>query len=240
MLPTLSRNLRAAENYRRFAQLLEESGNAGSRVLILGSGDVGSGLRAILDLPHLEFVETDVMLGDRVSVVCDAQDVPFADETFDGVVIQGVLEFLPRVESCLAHVHRVLKPGGIVYAETPFMQQVGGRYDLTRYTDRGHRRLFRSFEEVVSGPVGGPGMALGWSYKYFLLSFASSHWLRRALTVMAHLTAFWLKYTDHFLIGRPGAVDAAAGFAFLGRKSEDAVSDREVIAGYRGGVAGVW
>jgi SAM-dependent methyltransferase len=240
LLPSLSLNLKAANNFRCFADLLGESGKAKSRVLILGSGDIGVGLEDLFELPHLEFVESDVVLGGRVKVVCDAQDIPFADGTFDGVIIQGVLEFLPEVEDCLSHVCRVLKPGGLVYAETPFMQQLGGRYDLTRYTDRGHRRLFRRFEEVLSGPVGGPGMALGWSYKFFLLSFASSHRVRLALTVIAHLTGFWLKYFDYFLIRRPGAMDAAAGFGFLGRKSDRVLTDREVIAGYHGRMAGTW
>ena len=59
-----------------------------------------------------------------------------------------------------------------MYAETPFMQQVCvARFDFTRFTHLGHRRLFRWFDEVRSGPVCGPGMALAWSYQYFLLSF---------------------------------------------------------------------
>ena len=34
-----------------------------------------------------------------------------------------------------------------------------GRYDFTRFTDLGHRRLLRKFEEVERGPIVGPGMA---------------------------------------------------------------------------------
>ena len=68
----------------------------------------------------------------------------------------------------------MLKGRGVVYAETPFMQQVHmGPYDFTRFTHSGHRRLFRRFEEVESGAVCGPGMALAWAYQYFLLSFAT-------------------------------------------------------------------
>jgi SAM-dependent methyltransferase len=233
-------NLKARRNYQRFATLVTEGMKKHARILILGSGDIGAGLRSILELPHLEFVESDVVPGDRVDVVCDAQDIPFADETFDGVIIQGVLEFLPEVEDCLNHMHRVLRPGGLVYAETPFMQQVAGQYDLRRYTLLGHRRLFRKFEEIESGAVGGPGMALAWSYKHFLLSFASSRRSRRALTVCAHLTAFWLKYLDRLLINKPGTVDAAAGFSFLGRKSDRVISDREIVAAYGGRVSGLW
>ena len=44
-----------------------------------------------------------------------------------------------------------------MYAETAFMQQVvHERYDFTRFTHVGMRRLFRGFRELRSGPVAGP------------------------------------------------------------------------------------
>ena len=48
------------------------------------------------------------------------------------------------------------------------------------------------------------------------------------------LTAFWLKYFDHLLIDRPGGIDAASGVFFLGRRSDTALPDAELIAQYRG------
>jgi len=124
---------------------------------------------------------------------------------------------------------------GLVYAETPFMQQVhNGGCDFTRFTHIGHRRLFREFEEVASGAVGGPGMALAWSYQHFLYSVVTARPLRRLMTVVGRASAFWLKYLDPALIRRPAALDAASGYYFLGRRSERTLSDREVIRTYRG------
>ncbi len=83
------------------------------------------------------------------------------DESFDGVICQAVLEHVLDPYRCVEEIHRVLRPNGLVYAETPFMQQVhGGTHDFTRFTHLGHRRLFRKFAEVDSGVVCGPGMAL--------------------------------------------------------------------------------
>ena len=80
---------------------------------------------------------------------------------------------------CVDEIHRVLTSNGLIYAETPFIQQVhAGRYDFTRFTQLGHRRLFRRFEEIETGVVCGPGMALAWSWQYFLLSFFTSRPLR--------------------------------------------------------------
>jgi ubiquinone/menaquinone biosynthesis C-methylase UbiE len=186
---------------------------------------------------HVELVETDVAFGPRTSLICDAHDIPFEDQSFDGVVAQAVLEHVADPARCVGEMHRVLKRDGYVYAETPFMQQVhGGRYDFTRFTHLGHRRLFRQFDEIDSGATCGPGMALAWAYQYFLLSFATSRWARMAIRLFARLTAFPWKYFDDRVIGRPGALDAASGVYFLGRKSDRTLSDRELITHYRGAI----
>ena len=96
--------------------------------------------------------------------------------------------------------------------------------------------LFRKFEEIDSGPVSGPGMALAWAYKYFLLSFVSSSHARRFFSFFAHITSFYLKYFDYYLIDKPGTYDAASGFYFIGRKSHLILSDRELIQLYRGAI----
>jgi hypothetical protein len=46
---------------------------------------------------------------------------------------------------------------------------------------------------------------------------------------------FWLKYLDPILSKKPGALDAASGFYFMGRKTESVYSDRELIGSYQGG-----
>ena len=75
-----------------------------------------------------------------------------ADDSCDAVVVQAVLEHVLDPQVVVDEINRVLKPGGLVYAETPFMQQVhAGRYDFSRYSDAGHRWLFRQFEEVDRG-----------------------------------------------------------------------------------------
>jgi SAM-dependent methyltransferase len=190
------------------------------------------------DLPASRIVGSDLFLYPATNVVCDAQRIPFADETFDGVTVIAVLEHVADPERAVAEIHRVLRPGGIVLAETPFMQQVhGGAFDFTRYTDLGHRRLFRRFEEIERGACGGPGMALAWAYRYFLATLVGgSARTKRAVTAFAYLTSFWLRFFDRWLIARPEALDAASGLYFLGRKSDATIRDRALIGQYRGAV----
>lgn len=228
-LPKISANLKAAENYRRFTSLLP-----GPRVLIVGGRILGEGSEELVS-PGLQTVETDIALGPRTQIVCDAHSLPFADASFDGVVAQAVLEHVVDPARCVDEIHRVLRADGLVYAETPFMQQVhAGAYDYTRFTHLGHRRLFRSFAEVDSGAACGPGMALAWSFTNFLQSFANTRFQRRLARMAGHLTTFPLKYIDPFLIDRPGSLDAASAVYFLGRKTDSVLADSELPNHYRG------
>lgn len=237
LLPSLTLNLSSRENYALLAELVRAEAGAHRRpcVLIVGAGDGGIGSEALLDDPRIDCVETDIALGPRTHIVCDAHDLPFADGAFDAVVCQAVLEHVLDPLRVVEELHRVLAPRGLVYSEVPFMQQVhGGAYDVTRFTLLGHRRLYRFFDEIRSGVQGGPGMALGWSLWYFLRSLGRSRWGRGVAFGLARMTFAWLKHLDRWLVRRPGSADAASGTFFLGHRRDDAVSDEAILAGYRG------
>lgn len=234
LTPSIGANWKSAANYQRYAKLITDNHDA-PRVLVLGGRILGQGSSVLANDQRIELVETDVALGPRVRLICDAHDLPFADATFDGVVIQAVLEHVCDPARCVEEIHRVLKPAGLVYAETPFMQQVHGlAWDFTRFTDLGHRRLFRRFEEIDRGACCGPGMALAWSIQYFLLSFSRNAKVNGVLRVLSELTTWWLKHVDRFVIDSPGSQDAASGYYFLGRRSEQVLADRELLKLFRG------
>jgi ubiquinone/menaquinone biosynthesis C-methylase UbiE len=194
-------------------------------------------MESLIGNGSVDLVEIDVSFGQRTMLICDAHDIPFDDESFDGVIVQAVLEHVVDPYRCVDEIHRVLRRDGVVYAETPFLQQVhGGAYDFTRFTHLGHRRLFRRFDEIDSGAACGPGMALAWSYEYFLLSFAQSRVSRAVLAAFSKLTSFYLKYLDEYLIHKAGAIDAASGTYFMGRKGTHVLSDRELIGLYKGAI----
>lgn len=231
LLPGIGKNIKAKQNYKRLKHLLLSDSNR-PLVLVVGGGISGNGVKCFSD-GTVDLVESDIGLGPGTILICDAHDIPFEDNSFDGVIIQAVLEHVVDPYRCVAECHRVLKDRGIVYAEIPFMQQVHGEpFDFTRFTYLGLRRLFRKFHEVESGPVCGPGMALAWSYQHFLLSFTTSRVMRRLVRVFSSLTSFYLKYLDYYLIDKPNTLNSASGYYFMGRKSNDVLSDRELIRTY--------
>jgi len=234
--PDITYNNVSEKNYQDMASLLK--GQKPLRILILGGSVDGVGikhLKQILDKDDM-LVETDVSYGPNTTVICDAHEIPFADESFDLIIAQAVLEHVLDPFQCVREMHRVLKNKGLIYAETPFMQQVhGGKYDFLRFTHLGHRRMFRKFDEISSGVVAGAGSALVWSLKYFLTSFANTKKVDRILSYGGTFLFFWIKYFDIILNKSKGTIDAASGFYFLGRKEEGyLLSDRELLASYRG------
>jgi SAM-dependent methyltransferase len=235
--PSVTRNVGSATNYRELAQLLRVRSDH-TTVLVIGGATEGIGFEALRDAEHVQLVETDVVVGPRTSLICDAHALPFADATFDAIVCQGVLAVLCDPVQAVAEFHRVLAPGGLIYSEAAFLQGVcNGGLDFTRWTHAGHRRLLHEFEEIRSGAHNGPGMALAWQTTYFLMAFAGESRIAHAvLRRVASLLTFWLTWFDPWLVRRPGGLDGAAGTYFLGRRSERTVDDATIVADYRGAV----
>jgi len=241
ILPKTSSNLRANENFNKLERLImdrqkkRKNNDLKPKILVIGGSILGEGMENIIKQSQLDIIEGDVSSGPHTQIVFDGHDIPFKDSFFQAVIVQAVLEHVLDPQRCVDEIYRVLDDEGLVYAETPFMQQVHmGRYDFTRFTHLGHRHLFRQFKEIESGATGGPGMALAWSYQYFLLSFFENKFLRDIVRGFARLTSFWWKYFDYYLINKPGALDAAFGYYFLGSKSKNSLNDRELIQQYRG------
>jgi SAM-dependent methyltransferase len=215
------------EKSKQMIQLLGRETKA-PVVLVIGGGAIGVGADPLYATQGVQIVGTDVYASTNTDVVADGHFLPFHDQTFDAVWIQAVLEHVLDPPAVAEEIHRVLKPGGIVYADTPFIQQVHEQaYDFTRFTLSGHRWLFRRFEEIDSGPVGGAGKALVWSIRYVALSLG----LNTKLATMVALPFFWLRFIDYF--ARPGPKsDAASGVFFFGRRSDAALTARDMLHYY--------
>lgn len=234
-IPDVSMNVSSAAVYDRMRDHLLANTDRPT-VLVIGGGVIGGGMDSLINDPRIRFIETDVAVAPRTKLICDGHDLPFQDQSVDAVIVQAVLEHVVDPYRCVAEIHRVLKPNGLVYSDTPFIQQVHGRqFDFTRFTRLGHRRLFRNFKEMESGISCGPGVALAWTARYFLLSCFQNQSLRAAASLLARLTLWPLKYVDRVIAKKDSALDAASAFYFLGQRSDTTFSDRELINSYKGG-----
>jgi SAM-dependent methyltransferase len=168
-----------------------------------------------------EIVNVDVAPYDAVDLVCDIRRLPFPDDSVDGVLSISVLEHVPDPEGVLREVHRVLRPGGFVYSDVPFV--VGYHAspgDYRRWTHEGVEVLHRDFEAARVLPNGGPTSALLWVFQEWLaiaLSFGSRR-LHTLVYVTALVLTFPLKFLDVFLQRSPLARNISSCFIFVGTK----------------------
>jgi SAM-dependent methyltransferase len=219
----------AAGNIAKFLRLVG-SLERHPRVLVVGGGTVGSGVGALYDASDVGIIAFDIYQSRFVQFIADGHSIPLRSQSVDGVVIQAVLEHVLEPGVVVSEVRRVLRPGGVIYAETPFMQQVHeGPFDFTRYTESGHRYLFRDFAEVASGSVAGPGESLVWATSYFFRGLFRSRMAGRA----ARAVLFWLRWFDR-IIPSTYAIDGACGCYFLGTLAEAPISGKDAIRRYRG------
>lgn len=59
-------------------------------------------------------------LGSEVKFICaDAENLPFEDNKFDGILSFSTLRYVPDLEKALLEIHRVLVPGGYMIIDFP-------------------------------------------------------------------------------------------------------------------------
>lgn len=87
--------------------------------------DIGCGYgrnKKIVEEVGGEWIGVEPFEGGAHTVVADAQNLPFTDNTFDIAIMDAVLEHIPEVEKAIAEVGRVLKPGGLFIGYVAFME----------------------------------------------------------------------------------------------------------------------
>ena len=200
------------------------------KILVIGGGEIGNGMDGIYQVYNKNIISLDIYDTKNVDLIADAHMIPIADNYFDFVIIQAVLEHVINPHRVVAEIWRVLNNNGMVYAETPFMQQVHeGPYDFTRFSDSGHRYLFRNFECIKSGQLLGVGTSLVWAINYFFTGLFRSRVIGKLFRVLFS----WLSFFDS-LIPEKYNTDGACGVFFLGIKSNKSISSKDAIKYYQG------
>jgi SAM-dependent methyltransferase len=80
----------------------------------------------------------------------DIHSLGFPDGHFNAVVCWSVLEHVPEPQRAIAEMLRVLKPGGSIWVQLPFLFPYhADPHDYWRVTPAGLRQWMRDFEEVA-------------------------------------------------------------------------------------------
>jgi len=124
--------------YARIAALC-----APGRTLEIGGGS--GNLKAFAP----DVVSTDVLPADWLDAVCDAQQLPFAHESFDNIVMLDVLHHLERPVRFFEDASRALKPGGRVVMLEPGISSISGVF----YRALHHEPVDMSADPLAEGPI---------------------------------------------------------------------------------------
>lgn len=218
-------------NCNKFVSMLLNNSKK-PRILVVGGGEKGSGTNELWNNKKLEIDSFDIYASKTTDVVCDAHYMPFKSNSYDGVWIQAVLEHVVEPNKVVAEIYRVLKLKGIVYAETPFMQQVHeGAYDFNRFTVLGHRYLFKNFRLIEMGGNNGPEVVLAWALRYLIWSITRSRKIGRIFGIF--FTILLRPFSS--IISKKSMFDAASGVYFMGQKERSfTISHKELVSLYKG------
>ncbi len=183
--------------------------------------DIGSFNRRI----HPRALNIDLIAEPDTDIIHDIQKpLPFRSGTFDAVVCTAVLEHISSPISLVAEIHRVLRSGGEVWADVPFLQPYHAvPHDYQRYTLSGFRYLFRNFEEVDAGNGNGIGSAMAWlldEYRKVVLEHTKDPILREWFDIRWEEFKNALNHldTDTTVNSDPMALSVTGAVYFHGRK----------------------
>lgn len=192
--------------------------------------NVGSASRRL----GIKTLNLDLFAGEEVDIQGDLLHLPMKDESVDTIVCTGVLEHVSDPHQAVEEVHRVLKFGGRVFMETPFMQTVhASPKDFYRWTPDGLRQLMCTFDILDLHVVAGPASALAWMFQEtmaMLFSLNNNFLYKVGLRVFGWL-AVPLSWLDMLLERNPMAWHAASGYALVAVKRPNPDGKEELFEG---------
>lgn len=157
---------------------------------------------------HPNLVNLNIDRFANVDVVGDAYALPYADEAVDAVHCEAVLEHLEHPERAVREMFRVLRPGGQVFAATPFLQAFHAYPNhFQNFTLEGHNRLFEraGFSIVSAGACVGPTFALTDLAALYFRNYLPTRILSRGVQRLMSLAGLVVRPLDRLLLRHPDA-----------------------------------
>lgn len=191
----------------------------GARVIDLGAG----GRRISSQTICVDFIPLR-----GTDLIADVQRLPLRDGVADLVVATGLLEHVEDERAVLHEIARVLRPGGYVHIELPFLQQYHeDPIDCRRFTVQGLERELRrvGLDPVRSGAHIGPTVTMITLATYYAaLLFEGRSRAAKVVSTGVFLACsmvLWpLKFLDSLLVHKKSAHRLAFGVFCTARKPE--------------------
>jgi radical SAM protein with 4Fe4S-binding SPASM domain len=166
-----------------------------------------------------EVINFDMAAFPGINLVGNALRLPIATRSVDLIINTGVLEHVEDLDRVVAEFHRVLRPGGVVYTEIPFMQGYHpDPTDFQRLTFQGLERAFRHFVIEEMDISSGPWSNLTWLLRELAASLFNSERKFTWVWMLTGWATFWLKYFDAIALRGRFAHRVASSYYVIARK----------------------
>lgn len=166
-------------------------------------------------------VNIDIHSYAGIHIACDAHNLSFASKRFDAVILESILEHVENPINVINESYRVLKKGGIILVEFPFLYEFhNAPSDYHRFTMSGMELLLKDFTKIDSGISVGPTGVLNMilrNHLAILLSFNNVA-VYEFLNMFLGVFLFPLKLIDLFFIVNKNAINSASLLYFIGKK----------------------
>ena len=194
---------------RFYAILARRYGKHGGRLLEIGSG-MGHLVGQLedtfqtygMDLNHWAVEQSKAVVDKSALQTASAKELPFADGSFEVVIIKHIVEHLPNPEKAVAEIGRVTAPGGVLILSTPNLDSLLKPWKGDRWI---------GYQDPTHISLHAPATWLGWikSSDFSLLRvFADGFWDVPYIPVVP-------KSIQKLLFGSLGGFQAITGLIFL-------------------------
>ena len=156
----------------------------------------------------------------NLDIIADAHYLPFKSQSVDIVYSIAVLEHVKKPWIVADEIHRILRVGGFVVLELPFLNVIHDEHDYFRFTDKAIRVLFdeERFETVLEQVSSGGGSFLSVFLLTYLRQFVPTKLLKNLWNISMGYVFSLCKYLDIFIDHSPQLRLTANSFSFIGKK----------------------
>ncbi|MBU1147064.1 MAG: class I SAM-dependent methyltransferase [Candidatus Omnitrophica bacterium] len=190
----------------------------GKKVLNLGSG-VGNFDHYLSE--NIRPVNLDIdPCKPKLDIIADAHFLPFKNESFDIVYSIAVLEHVKKPWIVADEITRVLRSGGYLVLEVPFLNVIHDEHDYFRFTDKGIKSLFdeEKFEVIFEQVGSGGGSFLSVFLYVYLKQFIPTRKLKIIWELCMRYIFCLFKYADILIDKSETMRITANSFSYIGKK----------------------
>lgn len=178
--------------------------------------NLGSGTESRFQKKNI--VNLDIFPHDNANIVGDGQFLPFSSETFDVVLLNAVIYYIPKPWLAAEEIYRVLKDKGKVIVTSPFLYHIHDVNDFYRFTDDGLRQLFSSFNEVICCVNRLPSATVISVLSAYFSLFCLNRRVAPVVRLIICYIAYPLKIMDWMLAKNKDSRILAGSFLYVGEK----------------------